>query len=154
MRPRWLAVGLVASLALNLFLLAAGGMVFLLGERAAHEERVGRPSFFVRATEPLPEPDRADFRRFVAGLHDQVQPALDQSRADRIRAWTGLTAPQPDAPGIKQLLARSRAADVLVRTKVEEAVVDHALGLPQSERAKLVDGLRRALRARGGRPRS
>jgi uncharacterized membrane protein len=152
MRPRWLIVGLVASLALNLFLIGADAGVIALGVRMAREGSGVHPAFFFRATQQLSQPARRDFRRMLIGLGDEVRPALVQSRAERLQAWNGLTAAQPDTAAIKQSLAQSRAADIAVRAKVEEAIVERAARLPQAERLRLVDGFRRASSNRGAPP--
>ena len=50
MRPRWLIVGLVVSIALNLFLVGAGAGLLALGLRLARENAGARPAAFFWAT--------------------------------------------------------------------------------------------------------
>jgi uncharacterized membrane protein len=150
MRTRWLTVGLIASIVLNLFLIGAGAGVIALGVRMAHETPAGarRPGALVTATEGLPQPDRRNMRLMMRDVLLQVKPDSDRSLALRRAAWGALADPQPDAAAINQKLAESRQADIAVRTRVEQSIVDYAARMPPADRAIFAAGMRRALIAR------
>jgi uncharacterized membrane protein len=145
MQPRWLVVGLVASLAVNLFLIGAAAGVIALGLRMAHQNALMRPGALVRATRELPQPDRRQFRMMLADEWRSAIPDLERGRVLRTNAWAALADAKPDGAAIKAGLAQSRQIDVSLWAKVEERVVDYALALPQSDRAIFAQGMRRAL---------
>jgi uncharacterized membrane protein len=149
MRPPWLLiVGLLVSVALNLFLVGAGAGIVALGLRIANDSGA-RPGAFLWATQAMSQPARGEVRRGLAGLRDQVHADVERSRALRIQGWDGLAAAKPDAAAIKQALAQSRQLDLATRTKVEEHVVDQVAALPPADRAAYAAGMRRALAQAG-----
>jgi len=152
MRPPWLVIGLVAYVALNLFLIGAAAGVIALGVRMAREGPGPRPGAFVRATRDLPEPDKRNFRQMLRGAWAQTQPAAEQSRRLRLEAWTALTDPKADAAVIKLELAQSRQLDLASRARVEEKIVDYVLTLPPADRARFVAGMQRVLTPPGPPP--
>jgi uncharacterized membrane protein len=149
MRPRWLVIGLVASLALNLFLIGTGAGVVALGMRMAREPGTGRPAAgaLFWATEGLPQPDRRAMRQMLRGLRDQAKGDTDRSRALRVAAWSALAEPTPDVGAIDQKLAQSRQTDIAVRSRAEQQIVDYAARLPPADRAIFAAGMRRVLGA-------
>ena len=147
MRPRWLITGLIASVALNLFLIGAGAGIVALGLRIARENPSVRPAAFFWATQGMAQPARHDTRRILLGLRDQVRPDVERSRALRIQAWNGLADAGPDVVAIKQTLAQSRQIDIGVRQKVEEGIVDHVAQLQPADRAAYANGMSRELAA-------
>lgn len=147
MRPRWLIVGLVASVALNLFLVGAGVGILALGLRIARENAAARPAAYFWATEGMSQPARRDTRRMLVALRDEVRPEIERSRALRLQAWGGLAAAKPDAAAIKAALAQGRQVDIAVRARVEDGIVDHVAQLPQADRAAYAAGIERELTA-------
>jgi uncharacterized membrane protein len=147
MRARWLVVGLVISLVLNLFLVGAGAGILGLGLRMARENAGARPAALFWATQAMSQPARHDTRRMLLSLRDQVRPDVQQSRALRGQAWSALGAATPDPAAIKQTLAQSRQIDLAVRTRVEEAIVDRVAALPRPDRAAYAAGMSRELAA-------
>jgi uncharacterized membrane protein len=145
MRRRWLIVGLVASIALNLFLVGAGAGVVALGLRLARENPGARPAVFFWATDSMSQPARGEMRRMLLGVRDVVRPDVEHSRALRIQAWNGLAAATPDVVAIKQGLGQSRQIDAGLREKVEDQIVDQIARLQPADRAAYVNGLRRGL---------
>src|SRR5271154_60044 len=115
MRPRWLIVGLVISVALNLFLVGAGAGIVALGLSIARENAGARPAAFFWATARMSQPARRDTRSMLLALRDQVQPEVQRSRALRLQGWSGLSVPKPDTAAIKGALAQSRQIDISVR---------------------------------------
>jgi uncharacterized membrane protein len=145
MRGRWMLVGLIVSVALNLFLIGAAAGVVALGARMARLNATDRPGVMVQATARLPQPDRRNMRLMLRQVGLDARPAVAQSRALRLQAWTAIAEARPDAALIKLKLAQSRQLDLATRAEVEEKVADYVLALPASDRAILADGFRRAL---------
>lgn len=147
MRPRWLIIGLVASLALNLFLIGAGAGVIALGQRMSRQPPPPpRPaSALFWATDDLPQPQRRAMRLMLRDLRNDVKADTDRSAALRVAAWAGLADPAPDITAINQKLAESRQADIAVRARVEQAIVDYAARMPAPDRATFAAGMRRLL---------
>jgi uncharacterized membrane protein len=136
MRSRWLIVALIASLALNLFVIGAGVGVWAFAAGLARQGPGARPGALFWATETLPQPDRRQMRQFLKQVRDQARPDAAQSLAER-----------PDAAAIKQQLARGRQSDIAVRAAAEEKIVDYALRLPPGDRARFAAGMQRQLTA-------
>ena len=145
MRSRWLIVGLVVSIALNLFLLGAGVGIVALGLRIARDNAGARPAAYFWATGAMSQPARRDTRRALLALRDQVRPDVQRSRALRVQGWNGLAAAKPDPAAIKGALAQSRQIDIGVRAKVEEGIVDHVAQLPPADRAAYAAGMTREI---------
>ncbi|HUZ13399.1 MAG TPA: periplasmic heavy metal sensor [Caulobacteraceae bacterium] len=151
MRGRWLAVGLVASLALNLFLIGAAAGVIALGARMARQNIGARPGAFARAARALPEPERRDLRLMLRAAWIQIRPVATRSRQLRLAGWDALADPKPDAAAIKARLAQSRQLDASTRAAVEEKLVDYVMALPPHDRAAFVAGLDRAFSPPGSK---
>jgi len=149
MRPRWLIIGLVASLVLNLFLIGAGAGVIALGTRMAGQSTPPRQiGALFWATDGLPQPDRRNMRQMFRDLRDEVKADTDRSRALRIAAWGAIADPKPDTAAINQKLAESRQIDIGVRTRVEQRIVDYAAHMPQADRTTFAAGMRHVLAPR------
>jgi uncharacterized membrane protein len=147
MRSRWLIGGLVASLALNLFVIGAGVGVWTFAAGLARPAPGARPGALFWATEAMPQPDRRQMRQMLKAVRDQAKPDAVHSLALRAAAWGALAAAQPDPAAIKQQLARSRQIDVAIRTEAEAKIVDYAARLPPSDRALFAAGMQRQLTA-------
>jgi uncharacterized membrane protein len=145
MQSRWLVIGLIVSLAVNLFLVGAAAGIITLGVRMAHQNALVRPGALVRATRDLPQPSRRQFRMMLGDEWRSAVPDLERSRMLRTNAWAAVGDAKPDAAAIKAGLAQSRQIDLDQWTKVEERVVDYVLALPQSDRTIFAQGMRRAL---------
>jgi uncharacterized membrane protein len=151
MRARWLILGLVASVAINLFFIGAAAGVIALGMRMA-KQGGPRPGTFLIATQALPDADRRAMRLMMRQARDATLPDIDRSLAVRAAAWGSLGDAKPDTTQIKQQLAQGRALDIAVRTRVEEQIVDYAAGLSPADRAIFAAGMRRALRPPADQP--
>jgi uncharacterized membrane protein len=149
MRPPWLVIGLIASVAINLFLIGAAAGVIALGLRMARESPQ-RPGALLIATAQLPQPDRRNFRQMLVGVRGEIAADTAQSRDLRLAAWGALADPNPDVAAIKARLARSRQIDVGARAKVEEKIADYVAALPPAERTIFAAGMRRVLTAPAG----
>jgi uncharacterized membrane protein len=144
MRSRWLIVALIASLALNLFVIGAGAGVWAFAAGLARAPGA-RPGALFWATEDLPQPDRRQMRQFLKDVRDQARPSAVQSLALRAAAWGALAGAKPDAAAIKQQLARGRQIDVAIRTDAEAKIIDYAARLPPTDRAIFAAGMKRQL---------
>ena len=145
MRPRWMIVLLVVSIALNLFLVGAGAGLLALGLRIARENAGARPAAFFWATAGMSQPAKRNARTMLLTLRDQVRPDVQRSRALRLQAWNGLAAAKADTAAIKGELAQSRQIDIGVRAKVEESIVDHIAPLSPTDRAAYAAGMSREI---------
>jgi uncharacterized membrane protein len=153
MRPRWLIIALIASLALNLFLVGAGAGVIALGMRMARQAGPARQAgALFWATQGLPQPQRRDMRLMLRDVRDQVKPDTDRSLALRVAAWGALADPKPDPAAIDATLAQSRQIDIGVRTRVEQKIVDYAAHMAPADRASFAAGMRQVLGAQRPAP--
>ncbi len=144
MRRPWLIVGLVVSLALNLFLIGAAAGVIALGLRMA-SQNPARPGALLRASRDLPQPDRRRLRASLAETWRGLRPDVERSRALRIAAWSALGDPKADPAAVKAQLAESRQIDQATRAKAEERLVDAVRALPPADRVLFAQGMRRVL---------
>ncbi|CAM3486681.1 Zinc resistance-associated protein [Bordetella sputigena] len=145
MMGRGWKIALVGSLVLNAFLLGglAGGAyqwfsVAHVGETAA----APRAALRFAADELSPE-RRQQFLRALRQARRQGHEDALAAREARQDVLEQLAAPQLDRAALDAALARTRAADAAVRTRVEHAVADFAASLSPQERMAFVEGLRR-----------
>jgi uncharacterized membrane protein len=141
MTPRGLTIALLASAAVNVFLVgAAVGLVAVRG--FAPEGPAAAPANPLRAAAERLDPDNRD--AMLALLQDETQangPVLLDARRAR-REASRLMMVQPfDKAATLAALNRARADDIQVRTQIEEAVVDFAAKLSPQQRAALSTGL-------------
>ena len=145
MRPRWLIIGLIASVVLNLFLNGAGVGVVMIGRTMARQNAAAGGGILVRATRDLPQPDRRNMRLALRKAWLEIKPDADRSSALRLDAWRAIADPNADAATIKAKLAQSRQIDIADRGKAEEEMVDYALTLPPADRQIFANGMVRVL---------
>ena len=149
MRPRWLVVGLIVSLALNLFLIGAGAGVIALGTRMAGQPATARQlGALFWASDGLPQPARRNMRLMFRDERDAVKADTDRSLALRVAAWGAIADPKPDTAAINQKLAESRQIDIGVRTRVEQRIVDYAAHMSPADRTTFAAGMRQVLNPR------
>ncbi|MDO8379546.1 periplasmic heavy metal sensor [Phenylobacterium sp.] len=153
MSPRALTLALIASVALNLFVIGAvvGGVVVghRLREAAPAAARSRQPVWV--AADTLPPEHRRAYREMLRGHAVEVGSQLHQARRARREAWAGLAADPLDGPGVARRLSQARALEMTARGGLEERIVDFAAELPPKERAALADGLARSGPAGGQR---
>ena len=147
MTPRWILITLLASLALNFFLLGAGATVVVIGARVAKTRALNMPPQgpmqpVRRAAMALPPGPREDFAAAVKAVNTAQHGDVLASRQLRLEAWTALGADKVDTAAIKAKLDQARALDTGVRGKVEAAVVDFTATLPQGQRALVAQQMR------------
>lgn len=143
MRGRSLLVTLIASLALNLFLLGAGAAAFLL--RPAADAAQSAPAGLLAAADRLQPDDREAFRLMLRREGKAIAPDLREARAARREAAAALSAETPDQVGALAALTRARAAELRARGRLESVVVQFAAPLPAPDRKALAATLRRGL---------
>jgi len=148
MSGRWPLVALIASLALNLFLLGAGATVLVLGGRWLHTPPVQR-SIPRRAAAALTPDHQAVFLALLREEGKSVRGDNQSARRLRVDAWGSLGDANLDPAAVKASLARANAMNDASRAKVEAAIIDFATPLPTSERAAFGQAMRRAILANG-----
>ncbi|WP_118182326.1 periplasmic heavy metal sensor [Paraburkholderia phosphatilytica] len=140
---RWI---LVASVVLNVFLVGglAGGTVQWFsshGKREVAAARApGRPLRF--AAESLSPERQKQFFEALKSARREGRADAREARAGREDVLDIVAARQFDRAALDAALARTRAGDVALRTRVEQAVADFAATLSPDERARFAEGLR------------
>jgi uncharacterized membrane protein len=148
---RWPIILLIISLIANIFLIGAiGGGVW----RWSHVQGLGlRGGWRMRAADSLPAPQADAFRHAIRGTIQAERPVMQAGRAARAEAARLFVQPKFDAAAVNAQLDRARAADTALRAALEHQVIGFAAGLPQDQRAKMVEALKQGpLRESRGRP--
>ncbi|TGQ65080.1 MAG: periplasmic heavy metal sensor [Mesorhizobium sp.] len=132
MSTHWVRGLVIASVVLNVFFAGAfvGGAVWLRNTRASAGYSLES------AGGQLPAQDRKAFRKALRQVRmDSRQTILDGQQA-RQEAADLLQKPVVDTVALSAALERARSADVTVRTRLEQAIVDFAANTsPQNRRA-------------------
>lgn len=149
MKGRWLLIGLVVSLALNLFLVGLGAGALLFGAKA----RPGDPP-------PAAGQRRAPLWMAGRGLSEQYRPAYRQvlvratmaSRGDlaearrlKRRAFDQMASDTYDPKVVAADFAKARDLEFKARIRLEQDVMAFAATLPPEERSALSESLRIAM---------
>ena len=137
---------MVASLSLNLFLVAAFVAMIVWG--AHRTNRQGSPTPLRLAAHSLDVGHRQVFLAMLRANGRAVGPANREARALRIQAFSSLQNPNFDPTSAKAMLARARDLNQAATARVQDSVVDFAASLPLDQRASLG----RALAARMPHP--
>lgn len=141
MSPRALTIALLASAALNVFLVGAGAGV-VAGRALA--PAAAPPANPLRAAAQRLAP--ANREALLQLMQDQVQangPVLLDARQARREAKRLMQVQPFDAAAAQAALARARADDLQVRGRLESAVIQFSAALPPDQRAILSAGLMR-----------
>lgn len=148
MNGRGLIFGLLASLALNLFLVGLGVGAWALGPRLMQPTPVvvqgpGRPPLpFWAAGRALSPQYRPAFNAVLRkALLDKVGD-VREARAIKRRAFDTMTAGDFDAAKVTADLDRARTLEFGARARLEGDMVAFAATLPPDERANLVEAMR------------
>ncbi|MFZ3004552.1 MAG: periplasmic heavy metal sensor, partial [Phenylobacterium sp.] len=135
---RTLTLALVASVAVNLFVIGAVVGVVVLGHRM--REAVGgvnRPRQPLwSAADTLPPEHQRAYRQLLRGQADPVGGQIRQARQARRDAWGDLGAEPLNGPAVSRRLAEARALEMTARGGVEDRIVAFAATLPPAERAE------------------
>lgn len=144
MTSRSLRVLLIVSLVLNMFLVGGiTGAAIMWSQTEAKRplNGIGRPARLRLASEALQPDNRRALRQAVRGAVRSVRPQAQRARAARIEAGELLVKPDFDRAAFEAALARARADDLAIRTRLEQSVVVVVATLPVEERAVLAKGL-------------
>lgn len=146
MKGRWLLIGLVISLALNLFLvgLGVGALVFGGGQRGAETRAAGGPprAPLWAAGRALSETHRPAYRQALAQATRETRADLIESRRLKRQALDAMATTPYDAVAVAADLERARALEFKARNRVEQSITAFAATLPPDERAALSESLR------------
>jgi uncharacterized membrane protein len=153
--PKALKIVLAASVAVNLFAVAAGGTIWVTHKRA--EQRIEAQQRPAREHSPMtviarlsPEV-RRDVRQALKASALAAKPDFEEARAKRREAIELSAASSFDATRVRVLLDQSRAAELRGRARLEAEAVTLLASLSPADRAVLSEILSR--RGRGARDR-
>jgi uncharacterized membrane protein len=130
-------VPLAISIVLNVFLLGAliGGTVWL-------ELSKPHPAGTLQAAiQKLPEPELSDLRHALRDVRRDLRPTMIESRQARRDAADLLQQPKVDTVALLAALDRARTADIAIRTKLEQRIVEFAATSSPQIRQLLAEGL-------------
>jgi len=134
MNPRLIA----ASLVLNVFLIGAvaGGAGWLIGR--------SNPGYSLEsAGGKLPADDRKAFRKALREVRRQSRDIILDGQAARREAANLLQQPTLDTAALAAALERARNADVTVRTRLEQRIIEFAASSSPEDRKLLAEALLR-----------
>ncbi|MBN9046580.1 MAG: periplasmic heavy metal sensor [Rhizobiales bacterium] len=132
---------LIVSVALNVFLL--GGLIG--GALWVHSHGPLPGGTLQAAVRSLPPDQRVALHKALRAVRLENRPTMIESRQARRDAANLLRQPTLDAAALSAALQRARTADVTMRAKLEQRIVDFAATSSQQVRDLLADGLIRRL---------
>ena len=139
-KPKWL---LIASLTLNLFLIGgiAGGAyrLFWSDHATLAEKPTQRGLRF--AADDLTMEQRMAFRKILRETRREARPLIEAAKEKRAEVHKLLAASTFDRQAVNSAISQTREADIALRMRIEDALVNFAETLPQQERIKLAEGL-------------
>ena len=142
MSERLRGIQLAVSLALNVFILgAAAGGAYMWHSIESPKPAQNRQALRF-AAERLPADHLKAFQQEIAAARRAGATDIDAAREGRATLAGLLSDKQLDRNAIDTELAKIRAADIALRTRLEQAIIDYAERLPPEQRLKLVEGLR------------
>jgi len=148
-KGRWLLVGLVASLALNLFLvgLGAGALLFAPKDRPGDGQAAAgqRRAPLWMAGRGLSEEKRPVYREVLVKATLAARPDLMEARRLRRRAFDMMAAETYDPKAVASELERARGLEFRARSRVERDIAAFAATLSPEERSALSESLRGAM---------
>ncbi|MER8809648.1 periplasmic heavy metal sensor [Mesorhizobium australicum] len=129
----------IASVVLNVFLAGAlaGGAVWI---------RSGKPGqgySLEAAGSRLPDQERVLFRKALREVRRESRQVILDGQQARREAADLLRQPVLDTTALAAALERARNADIAVRTRLEQRIVEFATAGSAADRAVLADGLAR-----------
>ncbi|AMX96555.1 MULTISPECIES: periplasmic heavy metal sensor [Mesorhizobium] len=142
MSTRWVRGLVIASVVLNVFLASAfvGGAVWLRNAKSGFSlESAGRH---------LPDQDRKAFREALRQVRVQSRQIILDGQQARQEAADLLQQPVMDKAALSAALERARDADVTVRSRLEQAIVDFAASTSPENRSVLAQALLRHMERR------
>jgi uncharacterized membrane protein len=154
MSPRTLKTLAAVSLVLNVFLLGslAGGAYRITGF-FAHQKAVAEQQRGIRfAAADLSADRQRQLREALRDTRRASVPLIRQARDGRTDVAHILAAPTLDRAALDAALARTREADVTLRSRIEGTVAEFAATLTPEERMKVVSAMERFGPLRGVPP--
>jgi len=146
-KRRWLLVGLVVSLALNLFLVGLGVGALLFGggaKRGPDPEAAAGPrrAPLWMAGRGLSPAHRPAYREVLMRATRAARPDLVEARRLKRQAFDAMATTPYDAEMVAADLAQARTLEFKARTRLEKDIATFAATLPPGERAALAESLR------------
>lgn len=151
MKGPGLLVGLIVSIALNLFLIGLGVGAWALGPRLmqpppAVAQGPGRRPLPVWALGRSLSPEhRPAFNAVLRKALQATAADIREARAIKRRVFDEMSDGEYDAAAVSAELDRARALEFSGRQRVERDVIAFSATLPPEERANLAEGMRAAM---------
>lgn len=127
MSPKALKIALAASVALNLFAIAAGGTIWVAYTKAESrieaQQRPARAHSPMRLTDRLSPEVRQRVRQTLKASALAAKPDFEEARAKRRAAIDLSASAEFDAVRVRALLDESRAAELRGRARLEAEAV-------------------------------
>lgn len=144
MSARWVRGLIVTSVVLNVFLAGA----FVSGAVWLKNARAGAGYSLETAGGRLPEQDRKAFRQALRQVRMESRQIILDGQQARQEAADLLQQPVVDKAALAAALERARNADITVRTRLEQAIVDFAANTSPENRSVLASALMRHIERR------
>lgn len=155
MNNRALTIAVIASVALNLFAVAAATTVWVtrdqVDSKVAEQRRPGRRTPMLAAAESFDPAVRDRVRETMRNSALAAREDFDKARAARRSAVEMAGAETFDPAAVTALLDESRAAELRGRERLEHDMVTLLSTLDPEDRAALAPALTRSGGPRGGR---
>ncbi|ACC73211.1 periplasmic heavy metal sensor [Paraburkholderia phymatum] len=134
---------LVGSLVLNVFLLGgvAGGAYQWFAGHGRPTTAAAQPRALRFAAEELSADRQKQFFTALKEARREAREYAREGREQRREVLRLLAAPQLDRTALDMALNRTRAADIALRSRIEQGVADFAATLSPDERVKFAEGL-------------
>jgi uncharacterized membrane protein len=144
MSRRALVIALIASLAINLFVLGGFAGAVLMGRlRPPGPPPLFGPPRLAAVGSALTPAHREAWESTVRQNAQSAWPKLRQARLLRRQAWQGLTGDPVNPQAALAGLDQARTLEFQARAEMDRAVVGFAATLPADERSKLGEALSR-----------
>ncbi|MGZ8252438.1 MAG: periplasmic heavy metal sensor [Methylophilaceae bacterium] len=136
---------LIASLVLNVFLIGgvAGGVYRMFWSDSAPLSAKAGQRGLRFAAEDLSIERQKEFHKTLREARREARPLIAASKQARTEVRQLVAAPSFDRPAVLAAIAQTREADIALRMRIEETLVNFAATLSQQEREKLAEGLAR-----------
>jgi uncharacterized membrane protein len=148
---KWLAIGLTASLAINLFLAGVYASHWYMHSRGRPVERPamsdnnrGIPPFLDRMAEALPSGDRAKFTDTVSKHQPEISRIGASVREARRQARAAMMAENFDRAAAEKAFGELRDRNVRFQQSLHETLMDAAATLPAPARRQMIEAGRRS----------
>ncbi|HSH98281.1 MAG: periplasmic heavy metal sensor [Methylophilaceae bacterium] len=141
-KPRKIKWLLTASLILNLFLIsgiAAGAYRLFLSDHAVFGNQTARGLRF--AADDLPAERQHMYRKVLREARRDARPLIKSGQDARSEVRSLLAAPTFDREAVTAALNKTHEADMALRIRIEQSLLDFVEVLSPEERATFADGL-------------